>query len=393
MTTTSPKTTTASQILTNSDRSYRNISIRIDLASIRHNLKCVKALAPSSKIIAVVKADAYGHGMLRVLAALQEADAFAVATMEEGIALRRSGESRPVMVLQGYRTANQMYDCIAMNLWPVIHDRYQLDIISSRKLRNLSCWIKFDTGMSRTGLRVENASSVHRRMMASSVEVVGIMSHLANADNVKDIGNDRQLRQFNSIKWPDEVDRSLANSAATASRGDLQFDWVRPGILLYGASPFEHISAQALGLQPAMRVTAPVIAVRDVKRGQRIGYGGRFLCSKNMKVAVIGAGYGDGYPRSVPDGTTVMLGNQRCPLVGKISMDSMVVDISALTVPPPIDYPVTLWGHGRLPVDEIAGQSGTIPYELLCSIRGQRQWIDATSEINVRNIDKDLSLN
>jgi len=247
--------------------------------------------------------------------------------------------------------------------------------------------------MSRTGFRVENGPSVHRRLANASVEVVGIMSHLANADNVKDIGNDRQLRQFNSVKWPDEVHRSLANSAATTSRSDLHFDWVRPGIMLYGASPFEHVSAQALGLQPAMRVTAPVIAIRDVNRGQRIGYGGRFLCDKNMKVAVIGAGYGDGYPRSVPDGTSVMLGNQRCPIVGRISMDSLVVDISALTVPPPIDYPVTLWGHGQLPVDEIARLSGTIPYELLCCIRGQRQWIDATSEINIRKIDKDLSVN
>jgi len=379
--------------LTNSDRSYRNISIRIDLASIRHNLKRVKALAPSSKVIAVVKADAYGHGMFKVLPALRDADAFAVATMEESIALRRSGESKPIMVLQGFRTSSQIYDCIAMNLWPVIHDRYQLELFTNKTLKNLSCWIKFDTGMSRAGMRVEKAASVHRRLTAASVDVVGIMSHLANADNVKDIGNDRQLRQFNAIKWPEDVYKSLANSAATASRNDLQFDWVRPGILLYGASPFEHISAQALGLQPAMRVTAPVISIRDVKRGQRIGYGGRYQCATNMKVAVIGAGYGDGYPRSVPDGTSVMLGNQRCPIVGKISMDSMVVDISELAVPPPIDYPVTLWGHGRLPVDEIAGQSGTIPYELLCGIRGQRQWIDATSEINVRKIDKGLSIN
>ena len=353
----------------------------------------MRALAPDSKVIAVVKADAYGHGMTRVLPALQDADAFAVATMEEGIALRRGGESKPVMVLQGFRTAGQMYDCIALNLWPVIHDRFQLEIISSKPLKNLSCWIKFDTGMSRTGMRVENASSVHRRLAAASVDVVGVMSHLANADNVKDIANDRQLRLFNSIKWPEKIYKSLANSAATASRGDLQFDWVRTGILLYGASPFEHVTAQALGLQPAMRVTAPVIAIRDVKRGQRIGYGSRFQCDRNIKVAVIGAGYGDGYPRSVPDGTSVMLGNQRCPIVGLISMDSMVVDISTLAVPPPIGYPVTLWGHGQLPVDEIARLSGTIPYELLCCIRGQRQWIDATSEINIRKIDKDLSVN
>jgi len=340
----------------------------------------------------VLKADAYGHGMFKVLPALSDADAFAVATMEEGAALRRRGVKKPILVLHGFLTSSEMYDCIAMDLWPVIHNRFQLDIIANKTLRNLSCWIKFDTGLGRTGMRVENAPSIHRRMSASGVTVVGIMSHLANADNIEDIGNDRQLRQFNTIKWPEQVSRSIANSATLISRQEAHFDWVRPGIMLYGASPFEHIEAHGLGLQPAMRVTAPVIAIRDLSRGQRIGYGGRFQCDRNMKVAVVGAGYGDGYPRAVPDGTSVMLGNQRCPIVGRVSMDSMVVDISALTVPPPISYPVTLWGHGRLPVDEIAGLSDTIPYELLCCIRGQRQWIDATSEVNVRQIDKELTI-
>lgn len=380
-----------SQILTNSDRPYRNVNIRIDLASIRHNLKCVKSLAPNSRVIAVVKADAYGHGMLKVLPALRDADAFAVSTLAEGVALRRSGEDKPIMVLQGFRSESQMYDCVTLNLWPVIHDRYQLDIITDKSLPNLSCWVKFDTGMGRVGLRVENAASVYRKVSASSVNVVGVMSHLANADNAKDLANDRQLRQLGTLKWPVDVAKSLANSAALINRTDVQLDWVRPGIMLYGASPFAQTDAVSLGLQPAMRVTAPVISIRDLKRGQRIGYGGRFLCEKNMKVAVVGAGYGDGYPRSVPDGTAVMLGNQRCPIVGRISMDSLVVDISALTVPPPIDYPVTLWGRSQLPVDEIAGLAGTIPYELLCGIRGQRQWIDASSEENIRKIDKVVS--
>ena len=183
----------------------------------------------------------------------------------------------------------------------------------------------------------------------------------------------------------------MANSAALISRRDMQFDWVRPGIMLYGASPFENPDVATLGLQPAMRATAPVIAIRELGRGKRIGYGGRYQCTRNTKVAVIGAGYGDGYPRSVPDGTSVMLGNQRCPIVGQISMDSLVVDISSLTVSPPIDYPVTLWGHSQLRVDEIAALIGTIPYETLCGIRGQRHWIDAKSERNVRKIVDDLS--
>ncbi len=377
--------------MTNSDRPNRNVNLRIDLASIRHNLTCARKLAPDSKIIATVKADAYGHGMINVLSALQDADAFAVATMEEGVALRRSGASKPIMVLQGFRTESNLYECVTLDLWPVIHARYQLEIITKQKLASLSCWVKFDTGMGRVGLRCENAQSIHRRLTASSVNVVGIMSHLANASHIEDLSNDRQLREFSAIRWPDAVDRSLANSAALISRRDMHFDWVRPGIMLYGASPLESSDAASLGLQPAMRATAPVIAIREFKRGQRIGYGGRYQCSQDTKAAIVGAGYGDGYPRSVPDGTAVMLGNQRCPIIGQVSMDSMVVDISSLTVPPPIDYPVTLWGHSQLPVDEIAALAGTISYEPLCAIRGQRHWIDASSNLNVRKIVKDLS--
>ncbi len=390
---TSLRITTGSQILTNSDQFHRNINIRIDLASIRHNLRCAKALAPASKIMAAVKADAYGHGLTQVLSALDDVDGLAVATVEEAMALRRSGENKPVLVLQGFRTVDQLHLCAEERLWPAIHDQHQLELISSNTTRELSCWVKFDTGMGRIGLHIEQAASVHRRLQAASVNVVGLMSHFANADMVEDISNDRQLREFNSIQWPDPVARSIANSAALLSRKDVQLDWVRPGIMLYGASPFNDNNAESLSLQPAMRVTAPVISIRDLKRGQRIGYGGRYQCDRAMKVAVVGAGYGDGYPRAIPDDTSVMLGNQRCPVVGRISMDSMIVDISALAVPPPIDYPVTLWGHGQLRVDEIAQRVGTIPYELLCGIRGQRQWIDAPNEINVRKIDKDLSTN
>ena len=389
--------------MTSSDRPYRNVNIRIDLASIRHNLQCVRKLAPKSKVMAVVKSDAYGHGIAKVLPALDDADAFAVATVEEAMALRDTGETKPVVVFQGYRTQSHLSDCIAARLWPVIHNDYQLDMLDGKKSGDLSCWVKFDTGMGRVGFNTENAASVHRRLRESNVTVVGLMSHFASADTVDNISNDRQLREFQSIQWPDPVAGSMANSAATISRPDARLDWVRPGVMLYGASPFgstnsltrtlNQTDAGSLGLQPAMRVTTPVIAIRELKRGQRIGYGGRYQCDRPMKVAVVGAGYGDGYPRAVPDHSSVMFGNHRCPLVGRISMDSMVVDISSLAIAPPIDYPVTLWGHGQLRVDEIAQKADTIAYELLCGIRGQRQWIDAPAEVNVRKIDKDLSIN
>ena len=380
--------TVESLTLTNSDRPNRNVNIRIDLASIRHNLKCARARAPSSKVIAVVKADAYGHGMLRVMPALADADAFAVATTDEAMALRRSGETKPVMVLQGFRTEQQVRDCIDAKLWPVVHDNFQLQMLAGQPVAGLSCWVKFDTGMGRLGFWPRESSAVHASLKAANINVVGIMSHLACADSPGDLSNSRQLRDFLSINWPEPTSRSLANSAGLLSRKDVQLDWVRPGIMLYGASPFENAEAEKLSLQPAMRVTAPVIAVRSLERGQLVGYGGRYQCERATRVAVVGAGYGDGYPREVPDLTSVMFGNRRCPLIGRISMDSMVVDISDLTVPPPIDYPVTLWGHSQLRVDEIASRTGTIAYELVCRIRGERQWIDATNEVNVRKMNQ-----
>lgn len=374
------------------DRENRNVTIRIDLAAIRHNVKRVKALAPGKKIFAVVKADAYGHGAERILPALQEVDALAVANVAEAIALRQAAASKPILVLQGFRNPLQLEDCLRAELWPVVHHRDQLDIIKSHSnVRELGCWVKFDTGMGRLGFTPDRASTVHRSLQAAGVKVLGIMTHLASADRENDLSTDRQLRVFKSLRWPLPVVRSVSNSAALLSRTDCHLDWVRPGIMLYGASPFESglKTAEHLGLQPAMRVTAPVIAIRNFKRGDRIGYGGLYECTGATRVAVIAAGYADGYPRVAPNLTSVMLGNQRCPLLGRISMDMMVVDVSELSVPPPIDFPVTLWGHARLGVDEIARNMSAIPYELLCGIRGSRSWLDASAERNVRRLNVD----
>lgn len=378
------------------DRENRNVTIRIDLAAIRHNVRRVRALAPGKKIFAVVKADAYGHGAERILPALQDADALAVAHVAEGMALRHAGEMKPVLVMQGFRNTAQLDDCLRAGLWPVVHHRDQLEMLKNNpKSKNLSCWVKFDTGMGRLGFTPDRANTVHRTLQAANVHVLGIMTHLASADRENDLSTDRQLRVFKSMRWPQPIDRSVCNSAALLSRHESHFDWVRPGIMLYGASPFacEQKTAEKLGLQPAMRVTAPVTAIRNFKRGDRIGYGGLYECKAATKVAIIGAGYADGYPCVTPNVASVMLGNQRCPLRGRISMDTMAVDVSALSVPPPIDFPVTLWGHAQLGVDEIACTMGVIPYELLCTIRGKRSWLDASSRLNVRRINEDMPNN
>ncbi|OED37367.1 alanine racemase [Chromatiales bacterium (ex Bugula neritina AB1)] len=364
------------------------MSIHIDLAAIRHNLKQVRKAAPDRKIFAVVKADAYGHGAEKILTALEDADALAVAHVAEAVALRQAGRIGPILVMQGFHSDEELALCRRAGLWPVIHNRYQLELIENRKMPDLECWVKFDTGMGRLGFVPELAPTVQRKLRAVGVEVKGYMTHLASADRENDLSTDRQIRAFKAIRWSGKADRSVCNSAALLARNDCPWEWVRPGIMLYGASPFASQSraADKLGLQPAMRVTAPVTAIRNLKRGDRIGYGGNYECTEPTRVATIGAGYADGYPRAAPGTTSVMLGNWRCPLLGRISMDTMAVDISALPVPPPLDYPVTLWGHAQLGVDEIARNIGTIPYELLCTIRGKRTYLDAPVEGNVRQI-------
>ena len=376
-----------------SDREHRQVNISIDLAAIRHNLRRARECAPAKKIFSVVKADAYGHGVTHILPALTDTDAFAVANVAEGVALRSAVNGKPILVLQGFHSSDQLAACLRAGLWPVIHHAEQLEMLSgNRRKGNLLCWLEADTGMGRLGFKPEQIGQVYDRLRGLGVEVVGLMTHFASADRSADISTDRQLKVFKQIQH-DKADRTAANSAALLDRPESHFDWVRPGLMLYGANPMEYQGcdefSEDFGLQPAMRVTAPVIAVRALKRGDRVGYGGTFECRESTRVAIVGAGYGDGYPRTVAPGTCVVLGNRRCPIIGRVSMDSMSVDISALSVDPPIDYPVTLWGHVSLLVDEVAHRVGTIPYELLCSIRGKRRWHDPATEVNVRKIVDD----
>ncbi len=383
-------------------RHNRYVNIRIDLAAIRHNFNRVRAAAPGKKIFSVVKADAYGHGLEQVVRALQDSDGFAVANVPEGLAVRQVNAEKPVLVLQGFYSTSQLNNCIQSGLWPVIHHIDQIKMLETTNNASLVCWVKVDTGMGRLGVKPARFAEVIQMLGKSSVTVGGVMTHLAAADSRRNMSTERQLKVFRSLRPGDSIPRSVANSAALLSRSDSHYDWVRPGIMLYGADPFQsdensmQSSARPLetdfGLQPAMRVTAPVIAIRDFKRGDRIGYGGLYECSGQTRVAVVGAGYGDGYPRTIPAGTCVMFGNRRCPVVGRVSMDSMSVDVSGLSVAPPLDYPVTLWGHEKLRVDEIATGMGTIPYELLCSIKGRRSWIDPSPEANIRNITDDKSV-
>lgn len=385
-----------------SDRANGHVTIRIDLASIRHNLARARARS-KSRVLAVIRADAFGHGAREILPALSDAGALGVSSVSEAIALRAGGERRDIVVLHGFKSIAEIADCTKHSLTPVVHNRDQIEMLQGQNHPHLKCWAQFDTGCGWLGLRSSQAAQVHRKLNAAGVKVECIMIRLESAHRSNDISTDRQLRIFRSLRWNASVHRSAANSAALLTRVDSHFDWVRPGLMLYGASPFDAThdmttksnaddeaasSDRWFGLQPAMRVTAPVVAIRDFQTGERIGGTGVEPLRRPTTVAFVRVGYADGYPR-VPVGKgSVMLGNRRCAILGEVTMELLAVDVTSLTVPPPIDFPVTLWGHAQLRVDDVARLAGVDPRELLCRIRGTQTWSDAPTGVNVRDFSQ-----
>ena len=388
--------------MSTSDRVDGQVTIRIDLAAIRHNMARVRAVS-KSKILAIVRADAFGHGAQKILPALADADALGVSSVSAAVALRHKGEQRTIVVLHGFKSSGEITECSNHSLTPVIHNRDQLEMVQGHAQTGLKCWAHFDTGCGWTGLRSSQAAQVYRKLDNAGVTVECIMTNLESAHRSNDISTDRQLRIFRSLRWNAPVHRSAANSAALLTRVDSHYDWVRPGLMLYGASPF---SADAVagfstsigndsnsatdrhfGLQPAMRVTAPVVAIRDFQTSERIGGSAVEPLRKPTRVAFVRAGFADGYPRMPLGQGSVMLGNRPCAILGQVTMELIAVDVTSLTVPPPIDFPVTLWGHAQLRVDDVANLAKVDPHELLCRIRGTRTWSDApTGGVNVRDI-------
>lgn len=359
------------------DRPDRNVSISVSLGAIRHNLqRCKTRVGPNVKIFAVVKSDAYGHGVTGVLPALAAADALAVVNVAEALALRRANSQVDILVLQGPQDAAQLAACISANIAVVIHHESQLVWFDHNRPQAIKCWIKIDTGMGRLGFAVEQLTKVRQLLNDHRVQLQGVLSHLACADLPDSPLTSKQLQNFTSAMplWGVDCVFSMANSAALLERTDSHFDWVRPGLMLYGASPFADRLGSDHGLRPAMTVEAPIIALREHRAGQHIGYGCGYTCERAVVVAVIGAGYGDGYPRAAPNGTPVDIAGYRCGLVGRVSMDSIIVDISHLPVRPQVGDKARLWGTERVAVEDVAAAAGMIPYELLCTIRGERVW-------------------
>lgn len=353
----------------------RRVRASIHIAALRHNLQRVREAAPRSRVMVVIKANGYGHGGVTVARALADADAFAVAGIDEALGLREAGIEGRVLLLSGAHAGAELEAASRHRLDVVVHHETQLEMLERTRLpRPLAVWLKVDSGMHRLGVAPEAARVFWRRLKAcpQAGEHVRLMTHLANADDRRDPATERQLARFRASTEGLEGERSIANSAGVLGWPQSHAEWVRPGIMLYGISPFVGGVAANDGLQPAMTLSTRLIAVNRVPRGEAVGYGGTWVCPEDMPVGVAAVGYGDGYLRSLPSGTPVLVNGQRVPLVGRVSMDLISVDLRTQPDARPGDE-VVLWGRG-LPVEEPAQLAGTIPYELVCRVAQRVEW-------------------
>ncbi len=341
----------------------------VDLGALRHNLAQARRHAGRARVMAAIKADAYGHGLIRTARALAAADALAVARPSEGLALRQAGIGTPILVLDGALDGEELRACAAAALDVVVHRAAQIDLL--RRLdpaRPLGVWLKVDSGMHRLGVAPASAAALHRELslLPAVRGPVGLMTHLAEADAAGAQATRRQCDCFAAAAAGCHGPRSLANSAALLRWPWTHADWVRPGIMLYGISPFARQTGASLGLRAAMRLTGTLIDVRPLAAGEAVGYGATWHAPARTVLGVIATGYGDGYPRHAPSGTPVWLNGRRVALAGRVSMDLITVDLGHGASDRPGDT-AELWGP-RQPVEEVAAAAGTIGYELVCGV-------------------------
>ena len=345
---------------------YRKTVARIDLDAICDNYALATALAPQSKSIAVIKANAYGHGMARVAEALQDiAPAFAVATIDEARELRATtGISRPILVLEGVNDAEALQLAAASNLSLVVHNEEQVQLMAEAPV-NLPLWIKVDTGMHRLGFAPQQLQSVLERLRGKS-ENLTVCTHLACADDLSSDATQKQLDTFKACVADIDLPVSISNSAGILAWPASHADWNRPGYMLYGASPMTTDVESASGLRPAMTLQSEIIAISEVQTGESVGYGGRWTASQPSIVGTVAAGYADGYPRHAPNGTPTLVNGKIAPLVGTVSMDMLTIDLTAHgTVA--VGDTVELWGQS-IAINDVAKRSTTIGYELMTGV-------------------------
>jgi alanine racemase len=348
----------------------------IHTEAIRHNLAVIRRQAPHAKIMAVVKADGYGHGLERVAHALAGADAFGVAALADAQRLRAAGFSQKIVLLSGFDEASDLEQLRQLAVDTVIHHAYQIEWLKQDTGTPISVWLKMDTGMHRLGFAPERYADAYRalRCLPNVADDIVLMSHFSSSDELDKPHTEAQMQCFNQYSSTPRYAVSLANSAAILSWPAAHHDWVRAGGALYGLSVAQGKTGADFGLQAAMSLSTRLISIQDLKKGQCVGYAGTYQCPEDMRVGVAAIGYGDGYPRAVKPGTPVLLNGVQVPIIGRVSMDLMTIDLRT-QAQALIGDRVVLWGEG-LPIETIAAAANTISYELTCSITRRVRFVE-----------------
>ena len=344
----------------------RPILAQINLAALESNLKVARERSSGAQLLAVVKANAYGHGLARVLPALSDADGLALLELDAAVAMREQHYARRLLLLEGFFSPSELPEIASRRLAVVVHHMEQVRMLEATILaRPLEVFIKVNTGMNRLGFKPDEARDVAQRLSAAaSVAALRMMTHFARAD--EDEGLHEQMQRFEDACKGLPYPRSLANSAGVIRFKEVGGDYVRPGIMLYGSSPFPYDTAEMLGLAPVMTLRSELIAVQEIKANQSVGYGGGYTAARAHRIGVIACGYADGYPRHAPNGTPVLVCGKKVRTAGRVSMDLMTVDLTDAPEAT-IGSPAVLWGEG-LPVDDVAAAASTVGYELLCAV-------------------------
>ena len=354
----------------------------LDAAALRNNLAVVRRLAPHSRVLAAVKADAYGHGLVPVARALADADMLGVARIEEALVLRDAGVERPIVLLEGCFSAEQLALAARHRLQTVVHSFEQVEMLEQcgtppeSSEAGFAVWLKLDTGMGRLGFEPEEFLAAHARLRrCGAVGQMRFMTHLASAEQLEDHSTPAQLQVFSAATDSLHGERSIANSAGVIAWPQAHLEWVRPGLMLYGLSPFAERSAASLGLRPVMTLSTELIAVRRMSAGQRVGYNGIWRAERPSLIGIAAIGYGDGYPRVIRVDAPVLVNGREAALAGRVSMDMIAVDVTDLPGVR-VGAEVILWGEG-LPAERVAAYAQTIAYELVCRVttRVHRRWI------------------
>lgn len=345
-----------------------DVTATIDLSALNHNFRRVQQSAQGSKIIAMVKSNGYGHGLTQVAHALRQADAFGVARLQEALTLREAAITQDIVLMPGFLTAEQLPIISVNNLQVVVHQPYQLDLLEKASLNHpIAVWLKLDTGMGRLGFRLEELGEAYARLKAChNVSIIRFMTHFATVDEAEHPTNQHQLALLKQALATFPGEWSCAKSAAILDYPTTHQHWVRPGLMLYGASPIKNKSIIDLDLKPVMTLTAPVISIKTLYKGEPVGYGSTFICPEDMPVGVVAIGYGDGYPRQTAPGTPILINGKAAPRIGRVCMDTLMVDLRGHS-DVKIGDSAVLWGNDLL-AETVAKAAETVAYDLFCSV-------------------------